>query len=110
VDARRPHRFLGRGRPRRTDRQLRLSRALYARWDERPVEWDGRPVEPHFVWLPDPAEPASGLWGEVAVDGVVLFERALLVSAALVRIRRQILAGRLVRRLVHGQPYWSEVA
>lgn len=54
--------------------------------------------------------PVTGLWAEVAMDGVVLFERGLKLSMALVRIRREIISGRLVRRLVHGQPCWSEVA
>ncbi|MFB3852307.1 MAG: toxin-antitoxin system HicB family antitoxin [Vicinamibacterales bacterium] len=89
---------------------VRLVRALYGAWDEKPVEWNGRPVEPHFVCLPGPADPVTGLWAEVAMDGVVLFERGLKVSTALVRIRREIMSGRLVRRLVHGQPYWTEVA
>jgi hypothetical protein len=89
---------------------VRLSRALYAAWDERPVEWNGRHVEPHFVCLPAPDDPVSGLWAEVAIDGVVLFERALGISTALVRVRREIVARRLVRKLVHGQPYWTEVA
>jgi predicted nucleotidyltransferase len=92
------------------DPGVRLSRALYRRWDERPVDWGGRSVEPHFVHLPEPGGRVSGLWAEVAIDGVVLFERGVQLSALLVRIRREILAGRLVRRLVHGQPYWSEGA
>jgi hypothetical protein len=92
------------------DPGVKLSRALYASWDERPVEWGGRPVEPHFVRLPGSDDPVTGLWAEVAIDGVVLFERGLQLSAVLVRARREILAGRLVRRLVHGQPYWTEVA
>jgi hypothetical protein len=50
------------------------------------------------------------VWGEVAVDGVVLYERGLDVSADLARIRREIAAGRLVRRTAHGQPYWTSAA
>jgi len=46
----------------------------------------------------------------VAVDGIVLFERELRISSALVRTRRDIAAGRLVRRIVHGQPYWTAAA
>lgn len=87
-----------------------LTRELYRRWDKAPVAWDGRPVEPHFVHLPPTADPPGGLWPEVALDGIVLFERGLELSAHLARVRRAIAAGRLVRRLVHGQPYWAEVA
>jgi hypothetical protein len=46
----------------------------------------------------------------VAIDGVVIFERGLRLSSYLADVRRTILAGRIVRRSVHGQPYWHEVA
>jgi hypothetical protein len=87
-----------------------ITRALYRRWDARPLAWDGRPVEPHFVRLRGRDEGASGLWAEAAIDGIVLFERGLDVSRRLAELRRDVLAGRLVRRMAHGQPYWSEVA
>jgi predicted nucleotidyltransferase len=92
------------------DRETSPSRALYRSWDEEPPTWDGRPVEPHFVRLPDPEERVSGLWAEVATDGVVLLEQDLLVSAHLARVRREIVSGKIVRRFSHGQPYWAKVA
>jgi hypothetical protein len=92
------------------DSRVALTRNLYRRWDGAPVAWDGRVVEPHFVHLPDPGAVTGGVWAEAAMDGVVLFERALRVSRRLALVRRHILSGRLVRRLVHGQPYWTEVA
>ena len=88
---------------------LALTRSLYRRWDEEPVLWQGRPVDPHFVHPPGP-NVEGGLWGEVAIDGVVLFERSCRLSAHLARVRRAIADGTLVRRLVHGQPYWTEAA
>jgi len=87
-----------------------ITRALYRRWDARPLTWDGHEVEPHFVRLRGREEGATGLWAEAAIDGVVLFERGFAVSRRLAEIRRDVLAGRLVRRTAHGQPYWSEVA
>lgn len=90
--------------------EVRLERELYRRWDASPVRWDGHPVEPHFVHLPDREDRASGLWAEAAVDGVVLFERDLRVSRWLVQVRRRIAAGRLVRQRSGGQPYWVEAA
>lgn len=87
-----------------------VTRALYRRWDARPLVWDGHRVEPHFVHLRGREEGATGLWAEAAIDGIVLFECGLRVSRRLAEIRRDVLAGRLVRRTVHGQPYWSEVA
>jgi len=91
------------------DGALPLTRDLYRRWDEAPVRWHGRLVDPHFVH--PPREPvAGGVWAEAALDGVVLFERERQLSASLGAIRRDIAAGRLVRRVVHGQPYWTVAA
>lgn len=87
-----------------------LRRDLYRGWDGKPVSWGPHPVEPHFVHLPDPEARMSGLWAEVAVDGVVLFERGFEVSRLLAVLRRRIAEGRLVRRRIHGQPYWVEAA
>jgi HicB family/Nucleotidyltransferase domain len=87
-----------------------LTRALYRQWDAEPVTWEGRPVEPHFVRLHGSAAPATGLWAEAALEGVVLFERGFAVSRRLAAVRGDVVAGRLVRRLAHGQPYWAEVA
>jgi hypothetical protein len=91
------------------DRRLGLTRAVYRTWDESPVCWQGRAVDPHFVHLPHGAFNA-GVWGEVAIDGIVLFERDPRLSAHLARVRRAMAEGRLVRRVVHGQPYWAMVA
>ena len=89
------------------DSTLALNRGLYRTWDERPTTWRGRRVDPHFVH-PPPKGRTSGLWAEVALDGIVLFDRDWALSAALTRIRRAIADGRLLRRVVHGQPYWTE--
>jgi len=90
--------------------RVALTRSMYRTWDEASIRWGGRIVEPHFVHLPSFRSTIAGLWAEVAVDGVVLFERGLRLSARLVRVRHQIVSGRIVRKVVHGQPYWSEVA
>ena len=89
--------------------RVRLSRALYRTWDEQPVTWKSRPVDPHFVHPPDD-ETTSGLWAEAAIDGLVLFDAGGQLSSALARVRRAIANGRLVRRVVHGQPYWAEAS
>lgn len=91
------------------DSRLALSRALYRAWDAQPTTWRGRRVDPHFVH-PAGEGTFSGLWAELALDGIVLFERDWKLSAHLASIRRAIAAGRLVRRVVHGQPYWTETA
>jgi predicted nucleotidyltransferase len=86
-----------------------LTRSIYRSWDEAPVQWQGRPVDAHFVHAPD-ARVRGGVWGEAAIDGIVLFERDHRLSAHLASVRRAIADGRLVRRVVHGQPYWIEAA
>jgi len=92
------------------DPRLPLTRALYRVWDADAILWDGRPVEVHLVTLPAAEDPPTGIWAEVAIDGLVLFERGRRVSAWLGRVRRSIAAGRLVRRAVQGQPYWAREA
>jgi len=92
------------------DPAVDITRGLYRRWDVTPTTWDGHQVEPHFVQLPRPNLVVAGLWAELALDGIVLFERGLVLSIRLAQIRRDMLAGRIVRRMVHGQPYWTEAA
>jgi hypothetical protein len=92
------------------DDRLPLTRSLYAAWDAEPAAWDGRPVEVHLTHLPEPGLPPSSIWAEVALDGIVLFERSRRVSAHLAGVRREIAAGRMVRRVAQGQPYWTRVA
>lgn len=92
------------------DRQVKLTRELYRRWDAVGFRWDDHPVEVHFIRFPEPDGRLSGLWAEVALDGLVLFERDLMVSRTLAGIRRRIAAGELIRREVRGQTYWVEAA
>lgn len=88
------------------DPALELSRELYRRWDEQPVSRNGRRIEPHFVTMPQGSAPAVGLWAEAAIDGLVLFARDLELAARLAAIRRDLIEGRVVRKTIHGQPYW----
>lgn len=88
------------------DHAVEIDRRLYRLWDDEPVIWDGRAVEPHFVHLPDPEESMAGLWAEVALDGIVLHDPSLRLSARLGRVRRDIAEGRIRRHTSHGQPYW----
>jgi predicted nucleotidyltransferase len=88
------------------DDRIRITRDLYRKWDRNPISLDGRRVEPHFVHPPAADATLSGLWPEVAIDGVILFDRALTLALALASIRRAIVAARLQRRIVHGQSYW----
>ena len=89
------------------DRAVPISRALYREWDAGPdLSWDGHEVTPHFVQLPCGAAAVSGLWAEVATDGLIVFERRLTVSRHLANVRRRILRGELSARFADGQRYW----
>ncbi len=85
-----------------------LRRGLYRPWDSVPLSLSGHRVEAHFAHLPPPDRIVGGLWAEVALDGVVLFARDPEVTERLARVRGDIAAGRVARRMVHGQPYWVE--
>lgn len=87
-----------------------ITRGLYRRWDDERVTWEGRNVEPHFVHLPEKERTVAGLWAEVALDGIVLHARNDAVPVRLARVRRDIASGRVVRRTIHGQPYWVGAA
>lgn len=83
-----------------------ITRALYRQWDASPITWDSRRVEPHFVVLPERGDRLSGLWAEVAIDGIVLFERGFEMSGLLAAMRSRIADGVMVRRWSNGHPYW----
>ena len=85
-----------------------VTRDSYRKCDGAPLSWDGHPVQVQIVRMPDADHVAGGgLWPEIALDGIVMFERGFVLSRTLVAIRRAIADGRLVRRTAHGQPYWT---
>jgi hypothetical protein len=87
-----------------------VTRGLYREWDTDPVVWTEREVEVHFAHLPEAAGPVSGLWAEMALDGIVLYDPDLALARGLGEIRRRIAAGEIVRRTVDGNPYWVQMA
>ena len=92
------------------DQSVELSRALYGEWDRAPLTCEGRAVDTHFAHFPISDQGLIDTWAEVAIDGIVLFDRQWRLSRRLAAIRRSIAEGRLVRRFSHGQPYWAAVA
>jgi len=91
--------------------QVDIDRSLYRKWDRTPpLRWSGHSIEPHFVHLPPDGARITGLWAEVVLDGIVLFDRDLSLSRRLGEIRRRIASGELMRRWSGGYPYWVEVA
>lgn len=90
--------------------ELEIGRSLYRTWDRSPSEWAGHSIEPHFVHLPTSGARITGLWAEVALDGIVLLDGDLTLSRRLGEIRRRVASGELIRRWSGGHAYWVEVA
>ena len=86
-----------------------VARQLYRTWDDRLArgfQLLPRPIAAQFVALPEQVGQAGGIWFEAALEGVVLADPQLRLSRLIALLRQEILAGRVVRKLVHGQPYW----
>jgi predicted nucleotidyltransferase len=86
------------------NRGVTLDRDVYSRWQLRKV--DGREVAPLFVQIPREGERIGGLWFEVALDGIVLFDKDLNLSRFLSHVRDLVADGRVRRMVTHGHPYW----
>jgi predicted nucleotidyltransferase len=84
-----------------------LNRDLYYRWDSFAKRAGvSQRLSPHFCRLTDSEENAGSLWFEVAIEGVVLWEREWTVSRLLARLRHYMLENDVRRRLSYGVPYW----
>ena len=88
----------------------RLSRKLYSEWDAivRGIRLDrrDREISPQFAVLPRGLSDAGGLWYEVAIEGIVLWERGMEIVRFLAWIREAMARGRIRRAETHGHPYW----
>jgi len=60
----------------------------------------------HFAHVPEKASVATSLWGEIALDGIVLFDHDFRVAKHLNRVRQDIMSGLIIRKVAHGQSYW----
>lgn len=89
------------------DEALPVTRKLYRACDAVGLTWDGRPVQSQLLHLPPSGVVVGGLWAEVALEGIVLWERGVQLSRRLMGVRRDIVEGRVVRRTAHGQSYWT---
>lgn len=90
------------------DSDVPIERALYRFFDDRiDISGFAHLPNPHLVSLPKDVSACGGIWLEVAQEGIVLYEDGVRVSSFLREIRGAIAAGRFVRRVAHGHPYWA---
>ncbi len=87
------------------ERSVAINRSIYARWDAS-VEGIAKNLSIHFVHLPLEVESQSGLWCEVALEGIVLYDRRLMVSKYLIKLRHEIIRGNYTSSYSHGHRYW----
>lgn len=87
----------------------RPSRHLYEIWDDKISPHLPEPVNPSFVGDPLRSKDSStsGLWLEIAIDGIMIWQSGPAVQNYLQRLRSEIAAGVYVRKYIHGQPFWS---
>jgi predicted nucleotidyltransferase/predicted HicB family RNase H-like nuclease len=83
---------------------MTLDRDVYSRWQL--CKFDGREVAPLFVQIPHEGERIGGLWFEVALDGIVLYDKDLHLSRFLSDVRDLVASGQVKRMVTHGHPYW----
>jgi len=91
-----------------------ISRSLYRDWDRfwetTDIDDGGRQISPHYVSLPKGIADAGGLWYEVAIEGIIIWESKLRISRFLRLIRRAIASGHIERIARQGYSYWIKNA
>jgi len=88
--------------------ETEISRALYRKWEDSPDAEGSPDLSLHCVTPADP-ERAGGLWLEVALDGIVLWDADGATSRLLAALKRRIAEGRYVREKSHGHGYWKRI-
>jgi len=86
------------------DSGMTLDRDIYSQWQ--PRKFNGREVAPLFVQIPGEGKRIGGLWFEVALDGIVLYDKDLELSRFLSHVRNLVADGQVRRMVTHGHPYW----
>ncbi len=79
-----------------------IRRELYRRWQG---SSDDR-ISVHFATLPKDENAGGSLWLECALDGIILHDPSMRIASTLRGFKALITAGKVVRRITHGQGYW----
>ncbi len=81
-----------------------IDRALYDVVDQ--LKLPQKKISLHLSHLPDEERGYSNFWLELAIDAEVLWDDSGVIHRSLIGVRRAIAAGKYLRFLTHGQPYW----
>lgn len=86
--------------------EKKINRRLYQDWDLLNLKMDNKDVEANFVYLPSLEKSPAGIWAEIAIDGIVIYEKEFAVSRYLSFVRQNIADHKIQRFFSHGQPFW----
>lgn len=83
-----------------------IARSLYRWWDTAIPQGETPDINPHFVHCPTSPQTASGLWFEVALNHVIVYQRGGRITQCLQSLRAHVASGACERIWSHGHPYW----
>lgn len=89
------------------DRSVKIERDLYDQLSLRKLL--NRDLSPVYVNLPETSS-VSPFWMEIAMDGVVIYDKDLILNRFLIFVRDLIVKNSWYRKFSHGQPYWVKSA
>jgi len=87
------------------DSKVKIQRAIYTSFEKGRDLPDELSI--HIVNLPESCDALSGIWCEVALEGVVLFDSEMIISRFLSNVRELIVDGTYVGKYSHGHRYWT---
>ncbi len=87
--------------------EVELTRELYSEWDRNFLKY--KDISPQFVKLPKDPLGAGGLWYEVALEGIVLWQSDNRILQFLWHLRQVIASRKVIRSFSYGHPYWIKI-
>lgn len=88
------------------DKTVEITRSLYSWWDE-DIKFSGEAaLNPHFAGFPDNLEEVGGIWLEVALHHVILYQHGKKVERLFRNLSDLIDKGAARRLVSNGHPYW----
>ncbi len=90
---------------------IKIDRNLYRKWQQKEESSDlenfnGLELSVNFSNLPERSFTCSGLWLEISLDGIVVWDPNFILNKFLISVRKHIALGEVSYRETHGQRYW----